>query len=815
MYDSTFIHSHIQLQALSGLSGGSTDSHSSERPGSPSPSNAHTSTPSLLSSSLASSDIDKPSSPCPSPQPLSVFGLSPPEASPCLLKSDGDSTEMPSNQDRSPALLVQSQTPSQFPLPSSPTPFTSTPMQSSSEADEVESKDMGVPWSNFSTLPHDSADTACAVPANVSSPSPSPYLDCPFSTIAMSSESFSRTEKTSSESTKEALHINSHSSLLPSSPHLPLSEHDFHSSSSFVYPPLTRSLSQTPQNGQKDSDEIGLSQIPAGTPSFLSLKSDKNKPLAPSSFVLDSSKFEEGCPALSCLSPNLPTSVYEYALSSQSHDRTGLTDSAAEKMSDLVVNTDPAPTSHVQNVIQVKMDDRSLHLEDTLQNRGKGLGEGEGHADTEQTRDTLVYTSDTESSVDIFECSRLACEEARDPTKTDPQAPSHSLQDELPAKSKQEELSKVFQVEMKDKESESPRRYLVSHDEVAEESSRTTVESKDLIEIESLDMVFETSVDGSDVENGESDAFFQQLDTEGQVFWAEPIQISNSPHLLEEWGSFDASEYSTLPKDPANSLSNTGKAMPVDENALSLSASTSIDQTSRKVPASSDTLSSSTLAQCPSPPPTSDLKPLNRSVSVQMSSSPPSHIVQRRDVPYVAESKHTLPRSNLPLDTSTPFRAVQSWTDLHIQRNKTLSQEILDTGPVGVTLSASAPEKKQRPTQMFSSTPSFPLHDSLSGLARNYRTVSVSVDTGLWPHKEKGTVRNGSEDENKRWEDNQPTTVVCCCSCDCQCSCCSQKSYNKQQTEEKLPVSHTTLCSFISHLSDRLQTQPSATDPQM
>lgn len=708
-------------------------------------------------------------------------------------------------------------------------------MQSSSlteRSHEVESEDKDAPWSNLSTLPHDSEGTACSaslnVPPTVSSPSPSQNLDCPFSaSIAMSSESSSgSSENTQSERTKEALHINPHSasgglsSLLPSSPHLPPSEPDF-DCSSFVSPPLTESLSQSPKNRTKDSvfsdsDEIGISETPRETPSFLLIQLDKDKPSAPSSLVLDSSKFEESCPTLPCLSPNLLTSVCQSALSLQSHDPDGLIDSGAGKISDLtelslLVNTDPAQTSPAQDVLHVKVDDLSLYLEDTVESNGKGEGEGEEHADTEQTRDTAVYISDTENSVGLSECSRLSYEEVCNQTETDPQVPSRSLQDELSAESKQEELRKVCQVEMKGTESDSPRRYLVLHDKVAGKSRQTEVDSKDLIEIESLDMVFETSVDGSDVENGEADAFFQQLDTEGQVFWAEPIQISNSPHLLEESSSFDASdgspEYSILPKDPANSFSSAGKDMPVDEKSLSLSSSMGIDQTSTKVTASSDTLSSLPLAPCPSPPPTPDLKPLSRSVSVQMSSSPSSHIVQRRDVPYMADSKRTLPPSILPLDTSTPFRAVQSWTDLQIQRNKTLSQEILDTVPVEVTLSTNAPEKIQRPTQMFSSTPSFPLpsndwqsQDSLPGLARNYRTVSVSVDTGLWPDKEKDMDRKGNEDEKKLWEDNQTTAVVCCCSCDRQCTCCSQKSYNKQQTQENIPVSHTTLCFSLFHI---------------
>lgn len=696
-------------------------------------------------------------------------------------------------------------------------------------SEEIETDDKDAPCPHLSTLPHDSECTAYStfsgVPSTVSSPSPSPNLDCPFpASIAMSSESSSGSPgNIQSESTEEALHINPHSasgglsSLHPSSPHSrPSTPSDFHCSSSSASSPLIESLSQTPGNSQKDSlfsdsDKVGLSETPTETPSSLSFQLHKDKPSAP----------EESCPLLPCLSPNLSTPVCQSDLSSQSQDPEGLIDPAAGKISDLTdltdlsqpANTDPAPTSPVQDVIHVKMDDLSLYLEDTLQRNGKGEGEGERHTDTEQTRDTDVYIPDTESSVGLSECSRLVSEEVCNQTETDPQihqqVPSHSLQDGISAETKQEEFGKVCKVEIKGTESESPISCVVLHDEVAEESSCIKADSKDLIEIQSLDMVFETSVDGSDFENGESDAFFQQLDTEGQVFWAEPIQISNSPHLLEESSSFETSdgspENSVLPEAPADSFSSPGKDVPGDEKSSSPSATMDTDQTLKLVTDSLNTLSLAQ-TQCPSLSPTSDLKPLSRSVSVQMSSSPSSHIVQRKDVPYMTDSKRTFPPSTLPLDTSTPFRAVQSWTDLQIQRNKNLSHEILDTVPNEVALSTIASEKIQRPTQMFSSTPSFPLqsndwqaHDSLAGKAKNYRTVSVSVDTGLWPHKEKDIHRNGNEDEKNLWEDNQTTTMACCSSCDRQCTCCSQTSPKKQQTLENIPVSGTTLSVSLFH----------------
>ncbi|KAM8881631.1 uncharacterized protein itprid1 [Synchiropus picturatus] len=161
-----------------------------------------------------------------------------------------------------------------------------------------------------------------------------------------------------------------------------------------------------------------------------------------------------------------------------------------------------------------------------------------------------------------------------------------------------------------------------------------------LIEIETLDQVFETSVDGSEAEYGDTDFYFQQLDTERRVYWAEPIMVSNLSSLS---GRSDSEE-------------NTGGDV----------GFFSTDQPTSNPGASLDT-SSSTESPC-SPHFTSiDPKP-GHHISVQMPSSSFSHIIHRKDVPFATDSKHRLPPLPLPLDTSTPFRAVQSWTDLRIQQ---------------------------------------------------------------------------------------------------------------------------------------------------
>lgn len=497
------------------------------------------------------------------------------------------------------------------------------------------------------------------------------------------------------------------------------------------------------------------------------------------------------CPTPRCPSPNSSIPVCQSVLSSQSHDPDGQIEGSGGILDrterQQPANTDPALTSPFQNVNHSKMDDIPSHLEDTLQRNGKGHGEGERGSETVQIQDADVNIPHTERS-----CSRLVSEEIWNQQERDPQVFSCSLQDEPSAQSKQEELGEQFQVKINGRENELPRRYVVLND-VSEAPSQNKVNPKDLIQIESLDMVFETSVDGSETDYMEGDDFFQQLDTEWQVFWAEPIQISSPLSFLDESNNFEASDGPTENLSvPADSISTTGK----DGPSVSPPAATGPEETSRNENASSDV---------------PDIKPLNRSVSVQMSSSPSSHIVHRKDVPYKTESKPTLPSSVLPLDTSTPFRAVQSWTDLQIQRNtlnQNLSHEILDFAPGKVTINTNAPGKTQRPTQMFSSTPSFPVqskdwasHDSLPGMVSNYRTVSVSVDTGLGPHKEKEVDTIGHKHKRRPWEGNQPSTILCCPSCDHQCTCCTLDSYNMQQPVGNIPVSKTAPCDVHQHWS--------------
>ncbi|XP_037612391.1 mucin-5AC isoform X2 [Sebastes umbrosus] len=779
------------IKALSGLSGGS-----SERPDSPSPSSPQTPPSLLLSSSMTG----------PSPQPLFVFSPSPSPVSPCLPKSDlcNSETETPPDQDESsPASLpasacedlpprsssLEDVTHSRHPdLPSpatfiSPSP-TSAPMQLAPVirgSEEIETEDKDAPPVHLSTVLHDSEGTghsSCSsVPPPASSPSPS-----------MSSPKSDSPSGSPGNSLSAACGL---SSLPPSAPP------DFHCPRFLASPPLSESLSQSgsPENNQKDSlipdsDGIDLSDPPTDTqkeeeetPSSLSFQLDEDNPSAPSSPVLDSSELEER-------PPNPPVAVSQPALSSQSHDSDGLMDPAVGRISDQIEQSisqyddtaEPAPASPVHDVIHVKTNHLSLDFEDTHQRNGKGAVKVERHADTVQTQEAAVYISDTESYAGLSEASRLVSKEVCNQTEIDPQLPSCSLHDELSTGTQPEESQREV---VNGSESESLRSSSVLRDDVPETHSRTEVQPKDLIKIESLDLVFQTSVDDSESDYGDVDAFFQQLDTEGRAYWAEPIQVSNPTPGLEESARFEASDGS--PDLPAvlDSSSSTARAMP-----LSSSRSMDTDQMSQNAMASSDTPSSLSLAPSPPPNATPDLKSLSRSVSVQMSSSPSSHIVHRKDVPYTTDSKRTFPPSVRPLDTSTPFRAVQSWTDLQLQRNtltKKLSQGALHTAPEEVTVSTSGTETIQRPTLNFTSSQyDWQSQDCLSGMTRSNRTLSVSVDKGLWPDEDEEVDWNGHEDEEKLWEGNQTATIACCCSCDHQWTCCTQ---DKQHTLGDVPYS--------------------------
>lgn len=612
------------------------------------------------------------------------------------------------------------------------------------------------------------------------------------------------------------------SSQFPTSPHLPHSANsEICSPPTLVSPKLLKLISQTPESNKNksffpDSDGISFSKSTAGTQKeedeslpLHSFHLDKANPSAPP--VLDFSKLEEGRPTPSSLSCKLYIPVCQPVVSSQSHHQNDLIAPASGEISDQseqVVseqhstvlppmnrqhshndNNDLALSCQIQNSTNAKMNDILL---EKFQRNEKQQEESEGHG-PQLSQEAVVYISDTETPANLSEGSAPSPSEVESQSEMDTPVNSSIVHDDMSAKTKQNDIRKLYQKHVAGKESESPGSYIRLHDQVVPAHSGDEVKPNNLIAIENLDLVFETSVDDSDNENIDLDEFFQQLDTEGRVYWAEPIQLSNP--TPEASGSFEVSDGSpgNLPVD---SFSSTGNAIPLP---LSYSVNTDRGQTSRAANGSLDVPSSST-SQSAIP----NVRPSNRSVSVQMPSYLSSHIVHRKDVPYTPESKSTGLPIILPLDTSSPFRAVQSWTDLQIQRNtltKNLSYGALHAVPNKTNLSMSCPGMTQRPThqELFSSSPSFfhlsnnwKSQETIPEMAINCKTESVSVDTGLWPdEQEEDTNRN--ETQKELWEGNQQHTMACCCSCDH--TCCIHKSNNKEPTFGNSPVSNTTLSS--------------------
>lgn len=275
--------------------------------------------------------------------------------------------------------------------------------------------------------------------------------------------------------------------------------------------------------------------------------------------------------------------------------------------------------------------------------------------------------------------------------------------------------------------------------------------SKDLIEIDSLESVFQTNDPEFESEN--VDAFFQDVGVEGLVYWAEPIKVlsPNPMHeCLQSREVFDGI-FGNEPVDPS-----TGRLVP---SSLSSVPSAETNHT----PAN-DAPSSLT-----SPP----FLFSTHDPSLQMSLPPTSHIVHRKDIPYVTNSQCTHLPSVVHLDTSTPFRAVQSWTDLQIKRNilsNAFKQRLFHTIPKKVTTSQSAPETTQNHKVA---------QNGFTGMARNNYSMSDPGIKGLWPDEEVDTP--GSKGEN---QDQRLMT--------CHCACCgrTQDSYNMQHTLGKSPVSN-------------------------
>lgn len=691
--------------------------------------------------------------------------------------------------------------PPTLPTPASFTSFSLTPppMPPTSGPENLKSdnKDSTTPY--FSPYSHESDGTTWSTlstgPISATSPNLHYQISAPVATTsALFDSSSDNAFNTQAEGNEKPAHDNSLSAYGDSSfmlPVLPAATLDFHFPSFPVASPQSEALSQSPKDNEKYSLSGGSGACLSDTPTNthrkdeetlapLSSLSHKDKPVAPiPSLVLDSS-----CTTLSCVSRSASIPVCHPPFSSQiARNRDALIDPAVGTVADTTERSicpQDRPNCHDEN--------KNSETEDTLQINEKEEIDWEEDSDIVQTRKTVIHSnSNTESSASVT-VSMLASEEAWDKTETEPHVHFCSSH-ELPSVKRIEEMSKVFHGDVIISESELPRSSLVLHEDVPEAQSRTEAESKDLIKTDSFDLEFQTSVDGSEGENGDVDAFFRQVDTEGLVYWAEPIQVSSSTSVLEESGSSEASDGCSgnyeLPQGPALSdIRPSGRP-------LSLLPSTTVDtdQSRNAFTASSNTHSSSSLASLTSSLATPNLKKSSRSVSVQMSSSLSSHIVHRKDIPYMCNSKCASLSNILPLDTSTPFRAVQSWTDLQIQRNTLNSQVSCGAHPSvskKVSIHTSVSEITQRPA--VTNDPR---------MVRNVHTGSGSVDKGLWPEEE--VDKDGNEDEDKLWEGNQRAPMAWYCKN--RCACCTQRSYNKQRTVGKSPVSNNILCITYPYLA--------------
>lgn len=277
--------------------------------------------------------------------------------------------------------------------------------------------------------------------------------------------------------------------------------------------------------------------------------------------------------------------------------------------------------------------------------------------------------------------------------------------------------------------------------------------SKDLIEIDSLDLVFQTN--DPEIESEDMDVFFQDVGVEGLVYWAEPIKVlsQNPMHECSQSQEVFDGLFGKEPVDPS-----TGRPVP-----LSLSSVPSAE--------TNHTPANDAPSSLISPP----FQSSTHDASLKMSLPPTSHIVHRKDIPYVTNSQCTRLPSILHLDTSTPFRALQSWTDVQIKRNiltNAFKQRLFHTIPQKITTSQSAPETTQNHKVA---------QNCFTGKARNNYSVSDPGIKGLWPDEEVDTP--GSKGENQ-----DPMLI----NMTHQCACCgrTQDSYNMQRPLGKSPVSN-------------------------
>lgn len=141
-------------------------------------------------------------------------------------------------------------------------------------------------------------------------------------------------------------------------------------------------------------------------------------------------------------------------------------------------------------------------------------------------------------------------------------------------------------------------------------------------------------------------AVLEQTDTEGLVYWAEPIRVSVCSPVHDDLSGCEDPADTAHIASPPDVSSHSPRPQFVENDAALFS----------------DTPSSFILNPLTFPSAVPSLK-------FSSCSLPSSHIAHRRDVPFATRSESTVLSGLFALDTSTPFRAVQSWTELQIQRH--------------------------------------------------------------------------------------------------------------------------------------------------
>ncbi|XP_055006821.1 protein ITPRID1 [Boleophthalmus pectinirostris] len=296
----------------------------------------------------------------------------------------------------------------------------------------------------------------------------------------------------------------------------------------------------------------------------------------------------------------------------------------------------------------------------------------------------------------------------------------------------------------------------------------------ELIEVESLDDVFETSVDSSEVDSGDVETFFEELDSFGQVYWAEPVQVVDLSPLSESLEDLDTIE--ELAREPnLDFLPSARKSSLPNDRTFRDSIKSNIEDKSSSMPLI-------------------DLedKSSKRSISIQMLSSSSSHIVHRKDIPYVDNPKHAALPRRFKLDTTNAFRAVQSWTDLHIQYKPNVMKFRQVSTSAGASLN--------RPSESY--WPSHPVraHEWQSDdcLHRTSKEESrgFSRDMGMWTEGE-------DEEVDRAGGQGRGQTCTSEHKCNCRKQGCQQHMLSQRELEELLLHLHR-FCSVLGLVEEHL-----------